>query len=88
VVPTPDFAVYSRAADATPPAPDTPAEMLLVASDGLWGTVSNQEAVDIVANAKSPKRGAAELVEKARQRWASRSRARHCDDITVAVAFL
>ncbi|XP_072151712.1 probable protein phosphatase 2C 74 [Setaria viridis] len=60
-------------------------EFLVIASDGLWDKVSNQEAVDVVsrsgnaaAAAASAGRSCAELVELARRRGSR-------DDVTVMV---
>ncbi|RLM69456.1 hypothetical protein C2845_PM17G05280 [Panicum miliaceum] len=63
-------------------------EFLVVASDGLWDKVSNQEAVDVVsrsrnaaAAASSVARSCAELVDMARRRGSR-------DDVTVMVVDL
>ena len=59
-------------------------EFLVVASDGLWDKVSNQEAVDVVArgrNAAAVARSCAELVDMARRRGSR-------DDVTVMVVDL
>jgi protein phosphatase 1L len=61
-------------------------EFLVVASDGLWDKVSNQEAVDVVsrsrnAAASSVGRSCSELVELARRRGSR-------DDVTVMVVDL
>ncbi|CAO2152487.1 unnamed protein product [Urochloa humidicola] len=62
-------------------------EFLVVASDGLWDKVSNQEAVDIVSRSRNAVaaadvgRSCAELVELARRRGSR-------DDVTVIVVDL
>nr|CAB3489560.1 unnamed protein product [Digitaria exilis] len=58
-------------------------EFLIVASDGLWDKVSNQEAVDVVSRcrAESVGRSCVELVEMARSRGGR-------DDVTVMVVDL
>ncbi|RLM58777.1 hypothetical protein C2845_PM18G03640 [Panicum miliaceum] len=62
-------------------------EFLVVASDGLWDKVSNQEAVDVVSRSRnaaatsSVARSCAELVDMARRRGGR-------DDITVMVVDL
>ncbi|CAL4994319.1 unnamed protein product [Urochloa decumbens] len=60
-------------------------EFVVIASDGLWDKVSNQEAVDIVSrsrrNAASVGRSCAELVDMARSRGSR-------DDVTVMVVDL
>jgi protein phosphatase 1L len=56
-------------------------EFLVVASDGLWDKVGNQEAVDVVARGRTAAavaRSCAELVDMARRRGSR-------DDITVMV---
>jgi len=59
-------------------------EFLVVASDGLWDKVGNQEAVDVVSrgrNAAAVARSCAELVDMARRRGSR-------DDVTVMVVDL
>nr|CAB3491313.1 unnamed protein product [Digitaria exilis] len=62
-------------------------EFLVVASDGLWDKVSNQEAVDVVSRSRAASEAAAvgrscvELVEMARSRGSR-------DDVTVMVVDL
>lgn len=65
-----------------------PVDVLVVATDGLWEVVENQEAVEVAAGAGSPQEGARLLVQAAQQRWAEQFGGGDCDDITVAVAFL
>ncbi|GAB4814164.1 hypothetical protein N2152v2_001210 [Parachlorella kessleri] len=120
IVPTPEFAVFTRSAAAASsaagptaaaasnntvpfgrappascssaracaPATETAQEILLVASDGLWEVVGNEEAIELAAAAGSPTAGAAQLAELAKCRWAEHSGSRHQDDITVAVVYL
>ncbi|KAH7670761.1 protein phosphatase 1L protein [Dioscorea alata] len=56
-------------------------EFLIMASDGLWDKVSNQEAVDIVMKKKNSVRSCKELVELSSKRGGR-------DDITVMVVDL
>ncbi|GAB4815279.1 hypothetical protein N2152v2_002325 [Parachlorella kessleri] len=104
VIPVPEFATYSRgtsataehalnkgaaaAAMSTVAAPQCPAEVLVVATDGLWEMVCNEEAVELAVMAGGPEEAAQQLVAVAKQRWAEMSCGRHQDDITVAVAYL
>jgi serine/threonine protein phosphatase PrpC len=93
VVPTPDFAVFPLTtppadSDAADAAPAGPRHVLIVASDGLWEFVSSQAAVDIAAAAGSPERAAELLAEAGQQGWEAAYGQLHCDDITVAVAYL
>ncbi|XP_062182966.1 probable protein phosphatase 2C 74 [Phragmites australis] len=56
-------------------------EFLVIASDGLWDKVSNQEAVDAVARSRSRAASCRELVDMARRRGSR-------DDVTVMVVDL
>jgi protein phosphatase 1L len=58
---------------------DAGCEFLVIASDGLWDKVSNQEAVDVVSG--SPATACRELVDMARRRGSR-------DDVTVMVVDL
>jgi serine/threonine protein phosphatase PrpC len=91
VIPTPDFAVFPlrpRTAAQQYGSAAQPQHVLIVASDGLWEVVSNEEAVEVAGAAGSPGVAAQQLLAAAQQRWAARHRIWHCDDITVAVAYL
>jgi serine/threonine protein phosphatase PrpC len=64
-------------------------KVLVVASDGLWDVVSNQEAVEIVGRELEKKDSPAacqKLAEEAVKRW--KRIGEHVDDISVVVAFL
>lgn len=63
-------------------------QILIVASDGLWDFISNDAALEIAARHKHADHAAAALTRAAQDAWAARFQGRHCDDITVAVAFL
>lgn len=47
---------------------DNDSEFIILASDGLWKVMSNQEAVDSVKNIKDPQVAAKHLSEEARTR--------------------
>ncbi|KAI9095733.1 hypothetical protein K1719_026293 [Acacia pycnantha] len=47
---------------------DAEAELLILASDGLWKVMSNQEAVDIARRIKDPQRAAKQLATEALSR--------------------
>jgi serine/threonine protein phosphatase PrpC len=59
---------------------------LIVATDGLWEFVSDQEAVDIVARAGEPSAAVNALIREATTRWLANEKV--VDDISVCVAFL
>ena len=64
-------------------------EFMIIASDGIWEFIPNDEAIAIVATAKdagsSPVECAKELTSEARRKWHGNS---HIDDITAIVVFL
>ncbi len=61
----------------------TPADrLLLLASDGLWGVLSCQAAVDVAAACASAEQAAQRLVALAQQRWLAEENG-CADDITV-----
>ncbi|KAL3538640.1 hypothetical protein ACH5RR_002006 [Cinchona calisaya] len=47
---------------------DSETDLLILASDGLWKVMSNQEAVDIARKIKDPQKGAKQLVREALHR--------------------
>uniref|UniRef100_A0A7S0QZB0 protein-serine/threonine phosphatase n=1 Tax=Pyramimonas obovata TaxID=1411642 RepID=A0A7S0QZB0_9CHLO len=59
---------------------------LIMASDGLWEFLTNEEAVAIVAECTTPEQACDILVEKSRERWL-REEDGVVDDITVLVVF-
>lgn len=59
---------------------------LILATDGLWEFVSDQEAADIAANAAEPSVAANALIREATEKWLANEKA--VDDISVCVAFL
>lgn len=60
---------------------------LILASDGVWEFISNQEAVDIVAQHESPEEGCRQLIDEAYQRWLSEEEG-VVDDITAVIVKL
>eukprot|EP00854_Cymbomonas_tetramitiformis_P014243 gene14243-16847_t len=57
---------------------------LILASDGVWEFISNEEAVGMVSKASSPEEAAEQLVTAAHERWAAEEDG-VVDDITVVV---
>ncbi|KAL4431206.1 hypothetical protein ABPG75_006462 [Micractinium tetrahymenae] len=76
----------SSSGSAGPAAPAR--HVLVLACDGLWDMVSNEEAVGIALSCESAEAAAHALAHAARRRWAAAYCAVHMDDITAAVAFL
>jgi serine/threonine protein phosphatase PrpC len=62
-------------------------EILVVASDGVWEYLSNEEAVALAASAPTAAAGAAALVEAAEAAW-RRHQPGYVDDITALVVRL
>jgi serine/threonine protein phosphatase PrpC len=60
--------------------------MLIVASDGLWEFVSDQDAVDIAAQAAEPADAVNALIHEGCKRWMKSENS--IDDTSVCVAFL
>jgi len=63
-----------------------PHSMLIMATDGLWEFVSDQEAVDIAFKAAEPSVAVNELIKEATARWLLNESV--VDDTTVCVALL
>ena len=61
---------------------------IVVATDGIWDFVSNEEAVAIVAACDAPEEAATALAREAFRRWKQRNDGEIIDDITVLVASL
>jgi serine/threonine protein phosphatase PrpC len=59
---------------------------IVVATDGLWEFVSNQETIDMVMAVKTPAASVEELVKEARSRWMAEEQV--IDDTTVITASL
>jgi len=62
-------------------------KVIVVASDGLWEFVEDQEAINIVSGHASASRAAAALLEEGKARW-KKSGGGYRDDITVGVLYL
>eukprot|EP00752_Nemacystus_decipiens_P018531 g16614.t1 len=62
------------------------AALLILATDGLWEFISDQEAVDIASRCSEPREAVHQLTHEATNRWMKEEQV--VDDITVCVAFL
>jgi serine/threonine protein phosphatase PrpC len=60
--------------------------VLIIATDGLWEFISDQEAIDIVATAAEPSAAVNALIREATARWLVNEKV--VDDISICVAFL
>ncbi len=61
-------------------------KFVVVATDGLWEFVTNEETVDLVHNADAPPSSVESLVKEANLRWMREEQV--IDDTTVITAFL
>ncbi len=61
-------------------------QVLIMASDGLWEFISNQEALDMIKGITDPKKAVDILVTEAGERWMKEEQV--IDDTTVIVAFM
>jgi serine/threonine protein phosphatase PrpC len=61
-------------------------EILVVASDGVFEFLTNQEVIDICDSCKSPLEASGAVTKAAYRRWIEHDS--RCDDITVIVCFL
>ncbi len=59
---------------------------IVVATDGLWEFVSNEETINMVSSYESPTSAVEVLVKEARQRWLEEEQV--IDDTTIIVASL
>ena len=59
-------------------------ELLVVASDGVWEYMTNEEVVALVGRAKSAEEAARELVSTAENKWRKKM-FNYVDDITAVV---
>merc|ERR1711935_1022553 len=62
-------------------------QFVILASDGVWDYVSNDEACQIVQGTSDPREASNLIVEKARSRW-EKSGGGYVDDVTALVARL
>ena len=60
--------------------------VLIIATDGLWEFISDQEAIDVVADAAEPSAAVNALIREATARWLVKEKV--VDDISICVAFL
>jgi len=60
--------------------------ILILASDGLWEFMSDQEVMDIAVNTTEPRYAVDKLISEANERWMVEEQV--IDDTTVCVAFL
>jgi serine/threonine protein phosphatase PrpC len=60
--------------------------ILVLASDGLWEFMSDQEVMDIAAATTEPRFAVDKLINEANERWMREEQV--IDDTTVCVAFL
>jgi serine/threonine protein phosphatase PrpC len=61
--------------------------LLILATDGIWEFISNDEAVEMAAAAPTPSAAASQLAAAAHARWVKEEDG-VCDDITLIVLFL
>jgi len=66
--------------------PDREDLILVMASDGLWEFMSNQEVMDIAYNTTEPRFAVDRLISESNERWMREEQV--IDDTTVCVAFL
>jgi len=86
-----DFVVHQVGVVSTPdiyevdldPSTD---RIVVIATDGLWDQISNEEAISIAAKHKDAKKAVSALVDLARSRWLHSEKS--VDDITVCVIYL
>lgn len=61
-------------------------KLLIMASDGLWEFMSNQEVVDFIARVPDPKRAVDMLVAESSARWMKEEQV--IDDTTIIIAYM
>lgn len=61
---------------------------VILASDGVWDYVSNEEAVRLAASKSDPREASEAIVATARKRWRMEGGGQYIDDVTALVARL
>jgi serine/threonine protein phosphatase PrpC len=87
-----DFVVHTAGVVSTPDISEMELDpevdcMLIVATDGIWDHISNEEAVEVAENHVDSASAVVELVTRARARWMQQEGG-SIDDITVCVVHL
>lgn len=59
---------------------------MVVASDGLWEFMSNEEVINMIAREREPKKAVDKLIAEANERWLREESV--IDDTTIIVAFM
>ncbi|KAH9603402.1 hypothetical protein KSS87_003748 [Heliosperma pusillum] len=63
-------------------------QFIVLATDGVWDVISNQEAVDIVSSTSNHTKAAKQLVDHAVRAWKQKRRGHAIDDISAICLFL
>ena len=61
-------------------------KLVIIASDGLWEFMTNQEVIDFIARVSDPKRAVDMLVAESSARWMKEEQV--IDDTTIIIAYL